>query len=251
MALHLLTSDQIASSCRQRIEACELWLRRLIHDEFLQEFGADYLNTALINGDAIFSVSAKRNAASRSASLAQPASRPVDALLFDDLGAVLGKTEVYKKYFKIALDHEFKFGSDHVRYMISLLIPIRNKLSHPNGAALSLHEAERALCYSNDIISSIRKHYSTKSMTDKFPAPLFTRISDSLGGRAGIRVKMILKRLKHKRVSRYSESASSASNPCSGMRPAWMEIAICIRSFQWSRIKSQSITSVKMRSMCW
>ena len=183
MALHLLSSDQIETSCRRRIESCELWLRRLVHDAFLPKFGTDYINLATYppNGDHVFSAGTRKNAGMRWLNAPGRAPRAVDMLLFDDLGVAIGKVPVYEEFFRAALGPRISLGPEHVRQMMEALVPIRNKLSHANGVSLSMLEAERALCYCNDIISAIQAHYATISMSDQFPAPQFTRVSDSLG----------------------------------------------------------------------
>ena len=181
MALHLLSADHVASSCRQRIESCELWLRYLIHNQLSRAFGADYLSAQSPSNNPIFSASVQRNAASRFATARITPPRPVDTLLFDDLASVLAKADVYDKWFKTVLHTNFPLGSMQVRNILTLLVPIRNKLAHANGVTLTLHEAERALCYCNDLISAIQNYYTGESMKDKFPAPIFTRISDSQG----------------------------------------------------------------------
>ena len=181
MALDLLRPEDLHSSCRKRIESCELWLRRLIHDQFQATFGGDYINTSEVDGAPIFSKATKERVQSFLFANPDHYSRPIDTLLFDDLGTVIGKTEVYKKFFKAALDNEFPLGAPHVRQVVKALVPLRNALSHANAANLSLHDAERVLCYCSDLIASIKTHYSKMSMSDKFPAPMFTRFSDSLG----------------------------------------------------------------------
>ncbi|QIZ46067.1 hypothetical protein DWV07_03775 [Dickeya zeae] len=181
MVLHLLSADQVASSCRQRIESCELWLRYLIHNQLSGTFGADYLSGLSPSNNPIFSASVRRNAASRYATARITPPRPVDTLLFDDLASVLAKADVYNEWFKTVLHTDFPLGSMQIKNILPLLVPIRNKLAHANGVTLTLHEAERALCYCNDLISAIQNHYTGASMADKFPAPIFTRISDSQG----------------------------------------------------------------------
>jgi hypothetical protein len=181
MALHLLSADQVASSCRQRIESCELWLRYLIHDQLSRAIGADYIEGLSPSQNPIFSTSARKKAASRSTSAGIAVARPIDALLLDDLGSVLAKEDVYKEWFKIVLHAGFPLGCTQVRNVLHLLVPIRNKLAHANGVVLTLHEAERALCYCNDLITAIQNYYAGKSMADEYPAPIFTRVSDSQG----------------------------------------------------------------------
>ena len=174
MALHLLSADQVASSCRQRIESCELWLRYLIHNQLSMTFGDGYLTGESPSNNPIFSASVQRSAAARHETARIKPPRPVDTLLFDDLARVLAKVDVYDKWFKAVLHTDFPLGSMQVRNILNLLVPIRNKLAHANGVTLTLHEAERALCYCNDLISAIQNHYTGASMADKFPEnPIF------------------------------------------------------------------------------
>ncbi|KGC90953.1 hypothetical protein DP62_481 [Burkholderia pseudomallei] len=181
MALDLLSLEDLSASCRRRIESCELWLRRLIDDKFKSAFGADYINKAKIGDTPIFSKPMKGRVQTFLSANPDLYSRPIDTLLFDDLGKIIGKDDVYKSFFKDALDHGFPLGAPQVRHIVRTLVPLRNALSHANSANVSLHDAERVLCYCSDIIASIKTHYSTLSMNDKFPAPMFTRFSDSLG----------------------------------------------------------------------
>jgi hypothetical protein len=156
-------------------------LRRIIHDKFIKEFGDNYINDASFGGQAIFSSKTRERVQSFLRENPGQYSRPIDTLLLDDLGSVLAKDDVYREFFKVAFDAEFPMGANHVRRVIKILVPIRNALSHANAATLSLHDAERALCYCNDIIASLKTYYAAMVSLDKFPAPVFTRYSDSLG----------------------------------------------------------------------
>lgn len=57
MALHLISSEELRVACRQRLESCELWLRRLVHDQLRKESGENYIDVAIIDGHAIFKTS--------------------------------------------------------------------------------------------------------------------------------------------------------------------------------------------------
>ncbi len=179
MALHLLPSESLRTACRQRLEACELWLRRLVHDQLIKEFGPQYIDSAQLHGQHIFSGDSRKRWASRVGVEPSRYSRPVDALLLDDLAALVGKEDVYRKLFFDAFKDGFPIGREHVRLYLSRLVPIRNALAHANP--LSTHDAERMLCYSNEIISAISAHYEKIGMEQDFNAPSFTRFSDSLG----------------------------------------------------------------------
>jgi hypothetical protein len=59
------------------------------------------------------------------------------------------------------------------------LEPIRNALSHANP--ISEHQALRVFCYAQDVIESIKEHYTTMGAGDDFNAPCFVSFSDSAG----------------------------------------------------------------------
>jgi len=181
MALNLLSSSDIHSSCRQRIEACELWLRMLIHDNLYATFGADYVNKAEINGNDVFNI--KMKARIQDYCFADPHryKRPVDTLVFDSLGIILGKEGIYNQLFREVFNTHFPCGARQIKHIISIIANHRNALYHANASTLSLHDAEQVLCYCSDIIFAIKEHYTKMSQNDKFPAPSFTKYLDSTG----------------------------------------------------------------------
>lgn len=182
MALHLIPSETLRAACRQRLEACELWLRRIIHDQLKKDFGTTYITTAQVAGQAIFRTEIRRHVAGRVAASPARYGREIDALQLDHLAAVICKVEVYRKYFKAAFSAGFPTGSEHLRLVLDRLVQARNSLAHAN--ALTIHDAERALCYSNDIIASLIQYYASIGMSQDFDAPSFTRFSDSIGNQA-------------------------------------------------------------------
>ena len=105
--------------------------------------------------------------------------RKIDTLHLDHLASVICKNDAYKEYFKDPFSYGFPSGNNHLRLILSRLTPIRNALSHANP--ISIHDAERALCYCNDIISSLTEYYAEIGMGNDFNAPLFTKFSDSNG----------------------------------------------------------------------
>lgn len=179
MALHLLSSEELRTFCRQRLESCELWLRRIVHDELSKDFGENYIETAKINDQAIFNTAIRKHVESRIASATVTPAHPINTLLLDHLTDIICKQDVYKQYFAVPMHYNFPLGNEQVRLVLKRLIPIRNALSHANP--ITLHDAERVLCYCNDIITSLVEHYAVLGMSQDFDAPSFTRYSDSLG----------------------------------------------------------------------
>ncbi|MBU9583028.1 hypothetical protein LGN04_29770 [Burkholderia multivorans] len=181
MALHLVEQEKLYESCRSRILSCELWLRSLIDDTLRADFGAQYHEHASINGNPLFSEKMRSRIAQYHSSDPNRFPRPVDAILLDDLGSILGKEDAFKTYFRSALIGGFPCGSQQVRHVVTTLKGYRNAVFHANERSLSFHDLERVLCYSSDLIATIKRHYATMNNQSKFPAPMFTRYSDSLG----------------------------------------------------------------------
>lgn len=181
MALHLVRTDDLYESCRSRILSCELWLRRLIDDTLRSALGSQYHESAVLSGNPLFSKKMRSRIAQYCSSNPNRFPRPVDALLLDDLGSILAKEDAFKTYFRNALIGGFPCGSQQVRQVLKVLVGYRNAVFHANERSLSFHDLERVLCYSNDLIATIKRYFETMSDQSKFPAPMFTRYSDSLG----------------------------------------------------------------------
>lgn len=179
MALHLIPMEAVRTSCRQRLEACELWLRRLVDEKLRAEYGDDYLNLATLSGQPLFKKEIRERVASRIAADPTRYPRSADALLLDDLTSVLCKQDAYTKFFGVCMRTGFPAGREQLREVLARLIPIRNALSH--ASPLTIHDAERALCYCDDIIDTLTTYYAEIGMSQEYNAPSFTRFSDSLG----------------------------------------------------------------------
>jgi hypothetical protein len=176
--LHSIPFDELRSACRQKPETCELWSRRLIHEELSRHFGASYFSDAIHNDNHIISKNIRAHAASRRAENADRYGREVDTLLIDKLVAILCKEDLHDAFFSSALKGAFPLGNEEARIFLQRLIPIRNALSHANP--ISVHDVERVLCYCDDIICSLKDYYQDQSMGRDYNAPLFIRFADSL-----------------------------------------------------------------------
>lgn len=65
------------------------------------------------------------------------------------------------------------------RTFLKRLIPSRNSLSHANP--ISVRQAEQVVCYSNDIINSLKNYYTRKNMDSEYNVPLILKVIDSFG----------------------------------------------------------------------
>jgi hypothetical protein len=65
-------------------------------------------------------------------------------------------------HFGIALKHAFPHGREEARTFLVRIMETRNSLAHVN--AISSRTAEQVICYSNDIIDSLKHHYRDLGM---------------------------------------------------------------------------------------
>lgn len=173
-----LSDSEVRSICKEKIESLEHWLRRLIDDTLTPVYGdyfayADAAGNRLIKGSLAQQVSARRT----SEPLRYP--RNIDAVLLEDAVAILCKPDLFQNYFRHALGTAFPDGRDEaLTFLTRLLIP-RNNLAHAN--AISARQAEQIICYSNDVIESLKAYYRTKGMHETYDVPLILKMKDSFG----------------------------------------------------------------------
>jgi hypothetical protein len=179
MPLHKLSSEELRLACRQKLETCEIWLRRLIHETFFSSFGPSYFDSGVFNGNNLFKSEIRELARHRPREQSARYSREIDTLLLEHLVATLCKQDLYSGFFQPALRHAFPDGNAEARTFLNRLVPIRNALSHANP--ISIHEAERVLCYCDDVIGSLKEYYQEQNMAEEYNAPRFVRFIDSLG----------------------------------------------------------------------
>jgi hypothetical protein len=179
MPLHKISSEELRTACRQKLETCETWLRRLIHETFSNSFGSSYFYSGIFNGNNLFRSDIRDHAGRRMREQPARYSREIDTLLLDHLVATLCKQDLYSEYFQTALRRAFPNGNAEARTFLGRLVSIRNALSHANP--ISVHEAERALCYCDDVIWSLKEFYREQNMAQEYNTPRFIRFSDSLG----------------------------------------------------------------------
>jgi hypothetical protein len=179
MPLHRLPSEELRLVCRQKLETLELWLRRLIHEKLSHHFGAAYFDTGVCNNNPIFKNAIQKHVVKLMDEHPGRYGRAVDTLLLDYLVDTVCKEDLYKTCFKPPLSHAFPDGREEARTFLLRLVPIRNALSHANP--ISVHDAERVICYCDDVLFSLQKYYMDRNMGREYNAPLFSRFVDSLG----------------------------------------------------------------------
>lgn len=177
MPLHRVETELLRSDCRRAIENLERWLRRLI-DQQLSPITQDYL-LIQVNGSFLFSKSIRENTHKKFEADKDRYPRPIDAATFEEAIEILTNHQLYQTNFSKALRAAFPEGRDVCRTYLNRLIDPRNRLSHANE--ISIRDAERIVCYSNDIISSIKEYYKEQGMDRDFNVPTIIGYKDSHG----------------------------------------------------------------------
>jgi hypothetical protein len=179
LPLSKLTQLDLRDACRARLEMLELWLRRLIHEQFEQEYSKDILNAKNKAGDFVLKKRIRENIEKRLHDQPERYKRPVDAALLDDLITIICKPDTYKSCFAIALKVAFPQGAEEARNFLGRLLTPRNHLSHANP--ISIRQAEQVICYSNDVVYALRDFYAMRGKADAYNAPSILRMWDSFG----------------------------------------------------------------------
>lgn len=177
--INSLDFEKIRSECKAMIENLEIWIRNVIDSELIVRYSASFWDFADAAGNRLISNGMIKDAKERYKNEPERYPRFVDSLLLDDIIRIICKPELFNKVFKQYLIYSFPDGNDEARTFLNRLIPIRNKLYHSNP--ISNHEALQVLCYSNDIINSIKKYYKEKNMEKKYNVPTIIKLSDSFG----------------------------------------------------------------------
>ena len=147
-------TDEMRNIVRHQIETLERWLRRLIDDVIRNCYGGSLLGMPMKKDALNKAIQRRKEDPSR-----YP--REVDALLFDDLIAVICNPQQYG-HFKDALSGAFQNGENEARSYLKRIYDPRNPLSHANE--ISTHQALQAMCYSADILESLKAYYKRISL---------------------------------------------------------------------------------------
>ncbi|SMS07979.1 hypothetical protein CFBP1590_0394 [Pseudomonas viridiflava] len=143
-------------------------MRRLI-DDAIKEHYDGMLSRLPMKKDSLTKATARRALEP----LRYP--RDVDALLFDDLIAIICHPQQYP-HFRDALSGAFENGENEARTYLNRIVDARNPLSHANE--ITSHQALRVACYSTDVIDSLKAYYKRINMAEAYNAPSIIRIWD-------------------------------------------------------------------------
>ncbi|MGI3009804.1 hypothetical protein ACRTD6_22950 [Vibrio parahaemolyticus] len=176
--LNKFTFEEVESSCKHKLTTLEHWLRRLIDDTLSNEFG-DYFHYTDEKGNYIIKKSITESAVQRKQREPDRYSRLIDAILLDDAISIVTNPRLYTAHFSKAFKYAFPNGCNEAKTFLKRISEPRNNLAHANP--ISVRQAEQILCYSNDVIDSLKEYYREINMQKDFNVPTVLSIRDSVG----------------------------------------------------------------------
>ena len=177
--LYSFSEEEIRSLCRVNIEAFEKWARTIIDSELTKNLGVNYLDLELAPNVPVVKKSIRDKTAQMMRSNPQRFHRKIDTLFLDEIIYLLCRNDLYKRFFKDFLDLIYPDGNAEARTYLNRLVPIRNCLSHSNP--ISIRDAERCICYTNDFIDGVKQYFYDKGEERVFNTPNAIKLNDSLG----------------------------------------------------------------------
>jgi hypothetical protein len=172
------TNTEVRGLCKERIETLEHWLRRLVDEALTTRYG-DYFSHADEAGNRVIRLSLSKDVDERRAKEPSRYPRKIDAVLLGDLIDLICHPKFFREHFAKPLRHAFPDGAAEVRTFLGRLVDPRNRLAHANS--VSLRSAEQVLCYTNDVLESLKKHYQDEGMQQDYNVPEILRFTDSFG----------------------------------------------------------------------
>jgi hypothetical protein len=183
MPLHSIDLTTIRERCRSRIEALEIWMRRIIREELTKAYGSDFINYKNSGGNFIIKSEIRRNINSRFSSFPSDFPRPIDAAYFENQMEIFCSTYLYENFFKKYLISFFPNtmpnGYTYLTFSLERIKDIRNNLSHSNS--ISVRDAEYVLSFTSDIIESFKQLYRMEGKQQEYNVPQIIKVTDSFG----------------------------------------------------------------------
>ena len=176
--LEQFSSSDLAAHCRSRIDGLELWLRRIVHEALTPEYG-NILKYEDEKGNRLIKGAVSGPAIERMLREPDRYQRPVDALLLNDIFHLICDQRFYKKFFEPYLVAAFPVGREQALKTLEKLNDPRNRLAHAHP--ISVRSAEQVICYTGDVIGSIKERYAAMGLESQYNVPLFLGYSDSMG----------------------------------------------------------------------
>jgi hypothetical protein len=171
-----LSNSERREAARQALDACENWLRKILHHKLNEAHGDKYFDANSENGNAVIPKKAKEKALARIQQQAFP--RPIDAITFGDAIDLFLHPD-HQLLFLECVKKAYPEGAAEARTFLGRLEILRNKVAHQG--ACSLRDLEKCVCYSHDLIDAIKEFFVASNMQRIYNVPMITRVVDNQG----------------------------------------------------------------------
>lgn len=179
MLLNKFSEQELRNSSRETLETLEYWLRQIVDKALGDAYGPNYLTAVDSSGRNIIKRAISEKIIKQYDADQDRFSRVIDASLLDSIIDIICHPSHYTNHFSYIFGEAFPEGNDEARTFFKRLIIPRNRLAHANS--ITVRQAEQVLCYSHDIIDSIKNYYIKTGQNMSFNVPRFVRFKDSFG----------------------------------------------------------------------
>ncbi len=179
MPLNKIPNRDIRGYGKEYIESLEYWLRIVIDRELRTNYGTNYINAKDDKGNFLLNGKIRKEIEDRYNSEKSRYPRPIDACLLDTAIEIVTKPQLFKLHFRKYFELNFKIGREMLAEILNRLVYPRNCLYHSNP--ISIRALEQIVCYTNDVIDSIKDYYKNNNMNEEFNVPKILKFTDSFG----------------------------------------------------------------------
>ncbi len=179
MPLSKLPDRDIRGYGKEYIESLEYWLRIVIDRELRINYGSNYINAKDDRGNFLLNGNIRKEIETRYNSEIARYPRPIDACLLDTSIEIVTKPHLFNLHFRKYFELNFRIGREMLAEVLNRLVYPRNCLYHSNP--ISIRALEQVVCYTNDVIDSIKDYYRNNNMNEEFNVPKILKFTDSFG----------------------------------------------------------------------
>lgn len=174
-----LSEAELRSLCNEQVEILENWLRKLI-DEMLTESYGDYFSYVRMDGSNLISKSKiLRSVEARKKENPEKYPRMIDAVSLSNAIEIICHPDLYNPHFKKPLQTAFPLGKEMALTILRRILDPKHRLA--NNFSIHQRHVEQVICYSGDVIDSLKEYYSNRTKSNEFQVPQISKVTDPLG----------------------------------------------------------------------
>lgn len=186
MPFYSLSEQELTGIAKKHLFSLEFWLRRVIDNVLTEAYGDTYWKPSeeASSTPNILSKGVREKVQERiDKSVPGRFSRWIDATLIEHQIELVTNNKLYddlfKPFFALLFPGNFSQEREYIKFVLGKCASVRNAVYHSNP--ISVRQVEQTVCYTNDIIESIKAQYATLKMQETYNAPTIIGFNDSRG----------------------------------------------------------------------